>query len=117
MTDNSLKKFTKSQKEMLTYLRLGGLYCLRASMRSLALVVSVVLADLMLFCMAFSLHHSTWRSNALGLKLRSQWGHRLEATSFMRLASERSEERLRSRLTVDGAAAAAVGSSGAHSTA
>lgn len=88
-----------------SYLRLGGLYCLRASIRSLALLVSVVLTDLIVAWIAFSLHHVTCRSKALGLKLRSQCGHRLEATSFMRFASERSEERNRSRLRLDGAAA------------
>lgn len=60
-----------------SYLRLGGLYCFRASIRSLALLVSAVLADLIVAWIAFSLHHVTCRSKALGLKLRLQCGHRL----------------------------------------
>lgn len=54
--------------------------------------------------MAFSLHHSTWRSNALGLKVRSQWGQRSQGGALIRLASDRSRTR---------GAAGAAGAAGA----
>lgn len=80
------------------YLRQGARYLVRASSRSLAKFCSVLVVCLMEACSAFSLHHSTCRSYAFGPKQRSQCGHCSAGGGCMRLASERSEERIRSRV-------------------